>query len=179
VTRETRPFAEVLTWSVPEVRDDGMTLVMQWDTVAVPLHVVVSPSFGSSAAPAAAQRVVGRYRIEWTPLPPPPAGETRSEEESDWPTTNTFTVRYEGSELRAVMDPPMFRSEPGYTDWLLVPAKGDWYHPARFHKGELAEMMEYFAFRFDVEKGGVAKGFEVRGPDDGLLARGTRVEREE
>ena len=177
VTRETRPFAEVLTWSVPEVRDDGMTLVMQWDTVAVPLHVVVGSTLPRTTPPGEASRIVGRYLMEWTPssgvtqrdTTRPPGDTTRI------PLRGTFTIRYEGSELRAVMDPPMVRDVPGFTDWLLVPAKHDWYHPARVLNGQVMEILTGYDFRFDV-KGDRARGFEVRTTSDELQATGTRVD---
>src|SRR5215217_4361128 len=175
VKRDKREFTEVLTWSFPAVGETATTLVMQWDTVAVPLHIAVTPSYSRATTQEAAQRIVGRYQLQWEPLPPRPPGDSATEESNDWPTSTMLTVRYEGNELRAVMDPPMFRTEPGYTDWLLVPAKGDWYHPARFQDGQLAELMEYFGFRFDVANG-KARGLEVRMMDDALLASGKRQE---
>ena len=177
VTREVRPFAEVLTWSVPEVRDDGMTLVMQWDTVAVPLHVVVSSTQPRTTPPEAASRVVGRYTMEWTPSSGVTQRDTtRSPSDTTRiPLRGTFTIRYEGSELRAVMDPPMVRDMPGFTDWLLVPAKHDRYHPARVLNGQIMEILTGYDFRFDV-KGDRARGFEVRTTNDELQATGKRVD---
>ena len=51
VRHETRPFTEALTWSFPDVRADGTTLVLQWDTVAVPLRVAVTPGPPRATAP--------------------------------------------------------------------------------------------------------------------------------
>jgi hypothetical protein len=177
VKRETRPFAEALTWSVPEVRDDGMTLVMQWDTVAVPLHVVVSTSFSRAIAPEAAARVVGRYELRWTKA----SGVTQQDttrvprDTTPVPWRGTFVVRYEGGELRAVMDPPLNSELPGFRDWVLVPAKGgDAYHPGRLLNGELMSLINDYTFKFDIADGH-ARGFEVRTTSDELQANGTRL----
>jgi hypothetical protein len=45
VERMHHDFTEVLTRSFPAVNASGMTLVMQWDTVSVPLAITVARSF--------------------------------------------------------------------------------------------------------------------------------------
>ena len=175
LAREKRPFLEVLTWSFPEVRTTGTTLVMQWDTVAVPMHVDVTPSYSRAVAGEAGARVAGRYHVKWEPMPEMPKDSTIDTSEDEKPATEmTFTVRHEGGELRATMDPPMYSTEPGYRDWVLIPKKGDWYYPARLLDGQLVEVIDFAGFRFDVVNG-KAKGFEVRAPNDMLLGRGTRL----
>lgn len=181
VKRETRPFLEVLTWSFPEVDVDGTTLVMQWDTVAVPLHVTVGDAPPRSTAADAARRVVGRYDLQWTAE----SGITADDStRAPGDTTkrkpvymrNTFTIRHEGGELRAVMDPPLNRTMPGFTDWLLVPAKGtDAYHIGRLLNGQVMSIDHDMTLRFDVD-GGRARGFEVRTTSDKLWAKATLME---
>lgn len=177
VTRETRPFAEVLTWSVPEVRDDGMTLQMQWDTVAVPLHVAVTSSYPRATAPEAAARVVGRYDLRWTAESGVMQRDTArgSSDTIRVPLRGTFAIRYEGGELRALMDPPMNSEMPGFKDWVLVRAKGDSYHPGRLLNGQLMQLLTDYVFKFDVADGH-ARGFEVRTGSDELQAKATRLE---
>ena len=56
VPREKKPFLEALTWSVPTMNATGMTLAFQWDTVYVPLHIKVTPSYSTTVAPDVARR---------------------------------------------------------------------------------------------------------------------------
>jgi hypothetical protein len=177
VKRETRPFVEVLTWSVPEVGADGATLVMQWDTVAVPLHVAIGGGASARAtSPEAARRVVGRYDMRWSRESGVMQDSVRAPgDTTKVPLHNTFTVRYEGGELRAVMDPPLTRARPGFTDWLLVPGKkGDRYYPTRLLNGQIMSVDRDTELRFDVA-GGQARGFEMRTTSDELQATGTRL----
>jgi len=175
VTREKKPFAEALTWSIPEMSSMGMTLAFQWDTVYVPLRIKVTPSYSTTVAADVARRLVGRYELHFKPMPDPPKDSTTVEEEVEKPAMDvTFTVRHEGGELRAVMDPPMYKTEPGYKDYILIPGKGDWFKVGRFQNGELAEVMDFMQIQFDAA-GDRAKGFEVRLTNDILIATGKRL----
>jgi len=175
VRPEKRPFVEVLTWSFPEVSATGTTLAMQWDTVYVPLRITVAPTHHAAVGGDAAARVVGRYRMR-PQRPPAPAGprDTTLDEQELPPDSMTFTIRHEKGELRAVMDPPLFASESGYTDWVLLPKAGDLYVLGRFDRGELVEVMDSFALQFDVVDGRAVR-FEVRAPNDALIASGSRL----
>jgi hypothetical protein len=175
LTREKRPFMEALTWWVPEVRGTGLTLALQWDTVFVPLHIQVPPTFASAVAPDEAQRVVGEYQLHFEPMPMPKPEDSASAEANEVPPDDVrLTVRHEKGELRAVMDPPMWRSEPGYTDWILLPNKGGLYVMGRFDGGELVEVMDYFSVQFTPESGR-ATGFEIRLPNDILIGKAKRA----
>ena len=180
VKRETRPFLDVLTWSFPEVGTDGTTLVMQWDTVAVPLHVTVGNPQSRATASDAARRVVGRYDLQWTKESGVRMADTTTRATGDttkkWiPMRNTFTIRHEGGELRAVMDPPL-APMPGFTDWLVVPAKApDAYWTGRLLNGQVMSIDRDMTLRFDVADGR-ARGFEIRsGSEDRLMAKATRL----
>ena len=178
VKRETRPFMDALTWSFPEVGADGTTLVMQWDTVAVPLHVTVGNPQSRATATDAAHRVVGRWELQWTPASGMMVRDTTRAkgDTTKVPMRNTFTIRHEGGELRAVMDPPMNRTMPGFTDWLLVPAKAaDAYHLGRLLNGQVMSIDREMTLRFDVADGR-ARGFEIRTASDELWAKATRLE---
>jgi hypothetical protein len=172
IQRQKRPFMETLTWWFPEVKATGATLALQWDTVYVPLRLAVQPTYSTSVAPEVRKRIVGVYQINIMSGPPRPdttvaAGESPA-------TQVKFTIREEGSELRAVMDPPLFRTEEGYKDWILLPSRQGWFHPARMDTGEIVEISDEFQFQFDTA-GERASGFEIRMINDALIGRGVRV----
>ena len=75
--------------------------------------------------------------------------------------------------LRAVMDPPMYKTEPGYKDYVLLPGKGDWFKLGRMQNGEMAEVFDFMQLQFDADPTR-AKGFEVRLTNDILIGKGTR-----
>ena len=174
VSREKRPFAEALTWSIPEMSPTGMTLAFQWDTVYVPVHIKVQPSYTTIVSADVARRIAGAYSLHFEPMPDPPKDTTIVEEETEKPASDvTFTVRHEGGELRAVMDPPMYKTEPGYKDYVLIPGKGGYFKIGRLQNGELAEVMDFMQLQFDADPNR-AKGFEVRLTNDILIGKGTR-----
>jgi Protein of unknown function (DUF2911) len=172
VPREHHAFTETLTWSFPTVRTSGMTLVMQWDTVSVPLEIKVTPSFTTMVSAEAGQRVAGTYHWLWAPaFAKPRVGDTTLT--SDPPMKDpkaTFTVRYVGGELHATIDPPAF-DDPSYGEYVLVQKKGDLYSFGRVDRGELIEVWDFNALQFTVANGR-PDSFEVRGTDDALWASG-------
>ena len=175
IGRETRPFMEALTWWFPEVTNTGMTLAMQWDTVYVPLRIGVPASYTKTVSAAVARPVVGRYHLRFEPMGPPPAEvDTTIPPEEKPPESVTFTIRYERGELHGVMDPPMYTSEKGYTDWMILPSKGSWFNLGRMNDGELVEIFDFFSLKFDQE-GGATTGFELRTRGDDLLGKARRL----
>ena len=176
VRRETRPFMEALTWWFPEVSATGATLAMQWDTVYVPLRIAVQPSYTKVVAAERARPLVGRYALHLEPLGPPPGtGDTTLTAAPEQSASDvTFTVRLEGGELRAEMDPPMITSESGYKDWILLPTKGSWYTLGRMDRGELVEIFDFLSVRFDIA-GERATGFEMRMTGDELFGKAKRL----
>ena len=172
---ERRPFAEVLTWHFPEVGAGGTTLALQWDSVYVPLRIAVTPSFRTAVDDAAAAPLVGRYAMRSTRPPGAPARRDTSADAPETPPDSmSFTIRHERGELRAVMDPPLYSSESGYRDWMLLPKGDGIYLLARLDGGQLVEMLDGVALHFDVASGR-ATGFEVRTASDMLLASGRRL----
>lgn len=171
--REKRPFMEVLTWWFPEVSTKTMTLAMQWDTVYVPLRIGVTPSYTTTVAAETAAPIVGRYLVHYEPAPA--ATDTSVAPDPDPPPEKQiFTIRYENGELRGVMDPPLATSEPGYTDWVLIPAKGQYFYLGRFNDGQLVEIFDFASLRFNTENG-KATGWEFRAQNDQLVASARRV----
>jgi hypothetical protein len=175
VPREKRQFMEALTWSFPEVSTTGMTLMFHWDTVSVPLRVKVAPSYTTTVVADAATRVVGRYAVHFEPIPEPPKDSTLADDEELPARDVTLAIRYERGELRATMDPPMYKTEPGYRDWTLLPRGEGWYRLGRMYNGELVEVFDFMQLQFDLEAGGRAKGLELRATNDALVAKGTRL----
>jgi hypothetical protein len=171
--REKRPFMEVLTWWFPEVSNTGMTLAMQWDTVYVPLRIAVTPSYTTKVPADIARQLVGRYQVHFEMPPPPP--DTTLGADSDQPPTNfAFTIRYEDGELRAVMDPPMAKTESGYTDWVLIPTRRNYYYLGRIDGRQLVEIFDFATLRFTTS-GDRVTGFEERMANDMLMATAKRV----
>ena len=172
ITREKRAFMETLTWWFPYYTPSGGTLALQWDTVYVPLHLTVSPSHSSAVAADVARRLVGVYQVDFEPEP------VRTDTTLSAPSETvarqvTFTIRQQGNELRGVMDPPMYTTEEGYRDWIVLPTKRAWFTLGRIHKGEVIEIFDFLQVQFDAG-GDVSTGFEIRAPNDQLVAKGTR-----
>ena len=175
VRHEKRPFMETLTWWFPDVASTGATLAMQWDTVYVPLRIGVQRSFTTTVASDVSKRVVGSYRLHLEPMEDPRAKDTTlSAPVEVSPTEVMFTIRQQGSELHGTMDPPMYKTEDGYTEWILVPGKGTWFHLGRIDKGEVVEVFDFMHVQFDAA-GDRANGFEMRLPNDMLIAKAARV----
>ena len=172
ISREKRPFMETLTWSFPEVSTAGATLALQWDTVYVPVRLRVTPSYNTAVDATTARHIAGSYHIHFEPEPSS-SDTTLAAPLETGASDVTFTVRQQGSELRGIMAPPMYRTEDGYADWILLPTKGSWFTMGRIHKGELIEILDFFQMQFD-SAGTVANGFEIRAPNDQLIGRGTR-----
>jgi hypothetical protein len=172
INREKRPFMETLTWWFPEFNTGGATLALQWDTVYVPLRVRVAPSYSTAVAPEVSRRLVGVYQLTMEPEPVSTDTTLSAPIETNAREVR-FTLRQQGSELRGVMDPPMYTSEEGYRDWIVLPTRGGWFNLGRIHKGELVEVFDFFQIQFDAA-GDVAKGFEIRAPNDQLIGKGTR-----
>ena len=170
--REKRPFMEALTWWFPDVSATGMTLAMQWDTVYVPLKIAVTPSYTTKVTADVARPLVGRYLVHYEP--PPQVDTTLSVDPDTLPSRQIFTIRYEGGELRGVMDPPFVKTESGYTDWVLIPARGSYFYLGRMDGGQLVEIFDFATVRFTIA-GDRATGFEQRMQNDQLLGTGKRI----
>jgi hypothetical protein len=172
VMREHRPFMEGLTWWFPEVRGTATTLAMQWDTVYVPLWIRVPLSIPTAVSRETARRIIGVYQVAFEP-DLVSSDTTLHRPVLEIVPSARFTVRREGTELRGVMDPPMYR-EPGYRDWLLIPLGNGSFRFGRILNGELLEVVTRLVVEFDTT-GDRAASFEIRGPADRLIGKGSRV----
>lgn len=171
VTPAAGPFTEVLTWSFPAVRLDGTTLVMQWGTVQVALEIRVEPSYRMTVSAREVRPLVGAYRFAWSPPERQPGDSAPPEPEAgDSARTYTFTVALRGDSLMGRWDPEPW---PDAGEVILIPIRSNWFITGFFEAGELYEVVKDFAFEFDVHQGR-ARGFEVRGEKDQVMATGKR-----
>jgi hypothetical protein len=187
VRPQTRPFAEVLTWSFTDVRSTGTRLEMHWATTAVPLEIRVSPTRSISVAPVLGKRLEGHYEVHFLPPPappadatkdgPPPADSARGEPppadsaHQGPPPDPTFDIRQEGDRLRLVITPPFFE---GMGDMVLVRQTDEWFQMAEADAEGLKDVWEDVTLEFAF-KDGRATGFEARTKGDEVFARGTRT----
>jgi hypothetical protein len=172
VPRERRTFMEGLTWWFPSVQGTTTILAMQWDTVYVPLRVRVPLSFPTGVSPDLARHTAGVYQVHFEPERVSPDTTLREPIETIAREVR-FTVRREGTELRGVMDPPMYSSEEGWQDWLLIPRGGHLFILGRTLNGVLVEVINPWILEFD-PAGDRSPSFEVRTTADRLIGRGER-----
>ena len=150
------PFTEVLTWSFPENRSTGATMVMSWAATRVPLTVAVEPTYRLAMPAAQAAPYVGEYEFRWTDMP-------------DSVRALGLIVTYRDSMLGMRFEP----RDPYYEGAGLIRIKEDWFIPAIFEKGQFIDALKEMVFEFKVVEG-KAVGFEVRGDGDELWAKGKR-----
>ncbi|MEO7966497.1 MAG: DUF2911 domain-containing protein [Gemmatimonadaceae bacterium] len=159
VTPTTVAFTEILTWSIPEVRPDGLTLNFAWGTMQVSLDATVQPSHPQTIARDAAQPYLGTYKWKWV--------------DKDTTDAGKMTLYYDGASIRQRYDP--------FPDWykrlqdqVMVRINDDWFIPSIVRDGKLWEMAADMVWEFKVQNG-VATTFEIRDDKDNLMAIGERV----
>jgi hypothetical protein len=161
IAADSGPHAEMLTFSFPLVTRTSVTLAFQWAETVVPLRLEVQSSRRAVTVARPWSSYTGVYELRWG----------RSD-------TGAAPVRYEIAERNGslwVRTGPE-AVEPGLdTEFDLLPAGGDDFHPRQYKGGKLIgdEMDELLVFQFD---GAGATGFELRGiAENKVLARATRV----
>lgn len=161
VNTETGPQTEVLTWSFPEVRVTGTTLLFQWGTVRIPFRIDVTPTYSVQMTAAKAGPYLGRYSFKWTE---PQPGDT---------LPFTLTLSFQDSALFGEFKPPLW---PGADRIIMIPIKEGWFIPAFLEKGEIYDVEKSMVLEFPKRKPGEKQmpGFEVRGTGDSLWAVGKR-----
>ena len=150
------PFTEVLTWSFPENRSIGATLVMSWAATRVPLTVAVEPTYRLATPAAEAAPYVGEYEFRWSNMP-------------DSVRSLGLIVAYRDSMLGMGFEP----RDPYYDGAGLIRIKEDWFIPAIFDKGQFIDALKEMVLEFKVVAG-KAVSFEVRGDGDELWGKGKR-----
>ena len=153
------PFAEVLTWSMPDLSVNGGTLTMHWGTTVVAMDLVVQPSFALTMPAAEAAPYVGRY--EYVMQLGPEKGKT-----------STLVVTYENSTLKGRWEP----NDPYFRTFALIRIAPDWFAPGVYdEQGRIYEVYKpEMTFEFTV-KNGRATMLEMRTEDDKIEAVGRRL----
>jgi hypothetical protein len=151
------PFTEALTWSVPDVKINGTTLVLAWGTVRVALAISVEPSHPLTMTREAARPFLGTYRFRWA-------------EDGDSAKPSRFTVSYENEMLMVRWVPAPW---PEVSNFPLIRIADGWFNIATLKDGELYDVMDEMVLEFSPTSG-QAKGFEVRGDKDKLEATAER-----
>jgi hypothetical protein len=158
-TVEQAPFAEVLTWSMPEVNVSGGTLAMQWGSTRATLKVMVRPTLSVAIAEADAAPYLGRY----TYTEKAPNGTNKA--------ISTFIVTYDANTLKARWEP----NDDYMQTFALIRVGPDIFTAGLYDKsGAIYEVLRPdMMFTFKRVNGRPAT-FDVRNESDVLEATGTR-----
>ena len=161
ITPDSASHVELLTFSFPVVSRSGATLAFQWGGTVVPIRLEVQSSRPAIAAAHPWSSYTGVYELR--------------DPDSD---SSSPAIRYEVIERGGALwvRTTAEAVEPGLdTEFDLLPAGGDDFHPRQYKNGQLIGDEVDEIITFDME-GDRTTGFEVRGiAEDKLLARGTRV----
>lgn len=157
VTPAAAPFTEILTWSVPEVRPDGMRLRFHWGDRQLDFDAVVEPRHPIPISADSAAPYVGRYEYKW-----------------DWDSTAiVLELRHEGGRLLQRWTPfPDFY--PSLQDQPMVHIHDGTFIPTIVRDGRVWEMVADMILEFTV-KDGKAVGFEIRTDRDHPIGKARRL----
>jgi hypothetical protein len=152
------PFADVLTWSMPELRMEGGTLAMHWARTVISANLEVDASLQTTLAEAEARPYVGTYDYAEVDS----AGKVMK--------TSTFIVDYENGTLKGAWIP-----RDGYfKHFALVRIAPDWFAPGVYEDGVIYEVLRPdMTFEF-TRVNGVATSVVLRDDEDKVSAKGTR-----
>jgi hypothetical protein len=160
VAPEQRAPVEVLTFSFPEVRRDGATLVMAWGATAVPLRIAVESSRSAARPGQNLAPYLGTYRMAFVQQP----GDTSK------PFEVTVEVFEKDGHLRGRVTPSRPDADPEFD---FVPAGEHQFKGRYYRTGAVFEQDEESIIVFAVS-GARATGFEMRF-ENVAYARGQRV----
>jgi len=146
---------EVLTWDFTAFSPAGTTLQMAWAGKAVTLHITVPPVEIPPLAAGVGERYVGRYKMWW-------------QSESN---TSELAVSTSGGRLLGRWSGAPF---PVWNHLTFVPVAEDWFDLGATVDGSLYDVVTDAVFEFTIVNGR-ATGFDIRGPSDNVIGRGTRV----
>jgi hypothetical protein len=148
VAPEQRAPVDVLTFSFPEVRRDGATLVMQWGATAIPLSIGVGGLWSESSRSGNLSPYVGAYRVAFVQEP----GDTGK----------AFEIAVELFEkdggLRGRFTPAMPETDPEFD---LIRSNENEFKGRYYKDGHVFEQDEETTIVFAMS-GNRATGFEMR-----------------
>jgi hypothetical protein len=157
---DTVPFTEVLTFSMPALRADGGTIVMDWERVRVPIDVQVEPSLVTTLSAADAVPYLGRY--QWADVDS--TGKSIRE--------YVFTVTHEDGTLKGRYDP----EEPYFKKFALIRIAPDWFVPGIYdRRGAIYEVLKPDLVYEFTRAGARATSIVMRDDADRVQARATRI----
>jgi hypothetical protein len=152
------PFADVLTWSMPDIRANGGTLAFNWAKTVVAMDLEVQPSLQMTLAESDAKPYLGRY-------------DCVEKDSSGKETKKVFIVDYENGTLKGAWDP----ADPYFQHFALIRIAPDWFVPGIYDsKGVVYEVLRPDVVIEFTRKNGRAMSFEMRDEDDKAFASGTR-----
>jgi hypothetical protein len=169
IEREEAPFVDVLTWGFEELRTDGGTLALRWGTMRMAFDIKVEPSMRVTVTQEEAAPIEGT----WDFVVMGPGGQMAD------PIHTVITLgddEHLHLDFQGITGDPM---GPGTGPWMeeldmwLLPFAERIFAPSEAYDGVLWEVWEGMFFEFNLVDGRSTE-FELRGPDDEVMARGTR-----
>jgi len=146
---------EVLTWSFTSFSPTGTTLEMSWAGKAVTLHLTVPPVEIPPLAAGVGERYAGKYRMWWL-------SESNPSELAVAANDGRLLGKWSGAPF------------PVWNNLTFVPVAEDWFDLGAMVDGSLYDVVTDVVFEFTVVNGR-ATGFDIRGPSDNVIGRGTRI----
>jgi hypothetical protein len=155
---EDAPFMETLTWSIPEVRNTGATIAMQWEKKRISIEVEVEPSLRYDMPAQDAQAYLGAY-------------EYKEIVEKGPEKISTLFVTHENGILKGRWEP----EDPYFKKFALIRIAPDMFAPGVYDdKGDIYEVIRPDMVVTFKRSGPKAVSLEVRGEKDELWATGKR-----
>lgn len=171
---------EVLTWSFPDVKGDATTLELAWGTLRVPLRLGVTPSYTLVIPAADAAPYTGEWELVMQPPPADPSAGPGGDDGTAAPATlppAPFTVRHDPA-TEALLVRTLFYSDegPSEADMIMLPrAEGVFGIGFADEAGGLFDTLDGVYLEFALAGDGTSAAFTIRGPDDQVFGRGTRI----
>ena len=157
--QEEAPFTDVLTWSMPALRNNGATLAMQWERVRIPITVEVQPSLVTTLSATDATPYLGSYT--WTDV----------KKDGTDGKVYKFNVLYENNTLKGRWDPV----DDYMKTFALIRIAPDMFTAGVYDKGEIYEVLKPdITFEF-TQAAGKAASLTMRNNEDRLYGRAVRA----
>jgi len=166
VTPADQTGPDLLTWSFTAVTPASCDLQMAWAGKSVTLRIEVPSAPPPPFAEGLAGRYIGNYTIQFGP----------SVASSPAPTATAGTppglvVTYANGKLMGAWAHPPFDA---WKQLQFLNIAEDWFHPAAVVNGAIYDEVTDLVFEFALADGR-ATGFEIRGPGDRVVGRGSRI----
>lgn len=156
---EAVPFTDVLTWSMPELRNNGGTLVMQWERTRIAMNVEVEPSLVMTFPAAEATPYLGQYTF------------TEQDSSGKAGKVSVFTITHEDGTLKGQWTP----DDPYMKKFALVRIAPEWFAPGVYdEKGQIYEVIKPDVVAEFKRANGRVVSFVLRFEDDTLWGTGIR-----